>query len=82
MNGEGIFCENFLSSRGSWTACQKVWCGPCYMPLDNREFPVAKALDEGGIKTECTEDRDQYMKGRNGDNLVTPFQFDCVILEI
>lgn len=53
-----------------------MWCGPCYVPLDNGEFPVAKPLDEGGMKIDCPEDRERFMRGRNGDNLVTPFQCD------
>lgn len=74
MSGEGVLCRNYLSSRGDWTAFQKVWCSPCYKPLDNGEFPAAKALDEGGMDTDCAEDQDCFRRGSNGDNLAMHFQ--------
>lgn len=70
--GRGIVQK--LSSWGDWTACQKVWCSPCYKPLDNGEFPAAKALDEGGMVTDCAEDLDCFRRGSNGDNLAMHFQ--------
>lgn len=57
-------------------ACQKVWCGPCYVPLDDNEFPIAKPLDEEGVDVSDTSDERRYVMGRDGDNLITPFQCD------
>lgn len=37
---------------------------------------MAKPQDEGGEEIEDLEDKDRFMQGRNGDNLVTPFQCD------
>ncbi len=58
------------------TPCMKVWCGPCYTPLDDGEFPVAKPVDEDGLVIEEGEDDHRFMMGRDGDNLITPFQCD------
>ncbi len=37
---------------------------------------MAKPQDEGGEEIEDEEDKSRFMQGRNGDNLVTPFQCD------
>jgi hypothetical protein len=52
------------------------WCGRCYVPLDSSEFPIAKPRDEDGEEVYDEEDADRYIVGRDGDNLVTPFQCD------
>jgi hypothetical protein len=76
LNGGGIFCANFSSKQGDWMPCQKVWCGPCYVPLDDKEFPIAKPMDEDGVEVVDPEDKKRYVVGHAGDNLVTPFQCD------
>jgi hypothetical protein len=53
-----------------------VWCGTCYTPLDNNEFPIARPVNEDGLITEEITDSKRYCEARNGDNLVTPFQED------
>jgi hypothetical protein len=53
-----------------------VWCGPCYTLLDKGEFPVAKPVDEDGIFIRVSEDVLRFLRGRNGDNLITTFQCD------
>jgi hypothetical protein len=73
---EQEFCTNFSSKCGIWSHCQKVRCGPCYTPLDNNEFPVALPEDEDGVVMEDTKDEGRFLKGCNGDILVTPFQCD------
>jgi hypothetical protein len=76
VDGAGVFCANYSSSRGTWNPCKRVWCGPCYIPLDNKEFPVARAVDEDGMEMEDPRDEFRFMQARNGDNLITPFQCD------
>jgi len=74
--GAGVFCGNFSSARGPWKECQKAWCGKCYTPLDDNEFPIAKPVDEDGVDVSGIEDANRFLYARNGDNLVTPFQCD------
>jgi hypothetical protein len=74
MDGVGLFCSNFSSNRGPWSPCNQVWCGTCYVPLDNNEFQVAKPLVEGGVVTLEEVDQHRFLRGRDGDHLVTPFQ--------
>jgi hypothetical protein len=76
FDGAGLFCGNFSSRRGVWTECHQVWCGKCYKPLDNNEFPIARPRDEEGNEVLAEEDRERFIVARNGDNLVTPFQCD------
>lgn len=76
IDGAGVFCGNFSSKQGLWKECRQVWCGPCYVPLDNGEFPIAKPIDEEGVEVQDSDDKSRYVQGRNGDNLVTPFQCD------
>jgi len=75
LDGGGIFFANFSSKR-YWIAYQKVWCGHCYVPLDVNEFPIAKLVDEDGVVMSTLEDARRYVVGRDGDNMVTPFQCD------
>jgi hypothetical protein len=53
-----------------------VWCGVCYKPLDNGEFPVAKPTDEDGVVVLDAGDELRFMEARDGDFLLTPFQCD------
>jgi hypothetical protein len=53
-----------------------VRCGECYTPLDSNEFSIAKPLNEDGLEVEDPSDSKRYCEGRNGDNLITPFQGD------
>lgn len=54
----------------------QAWCGSCYTPLDNGEFPIAKPIDEGGFEVNESDDDLRFLRARDGDNLVTPFQCD------
>ena len=56
--------------------CQQVWCGSCYRPLDNHEFPIARPMDEDGNICVVEEDKDRFVVAHKVDNLVTPFQCD------
>lgn len=74
-----LFCANFAHSRECWPTCNQVWCGECYSlhPLDrfSRHVPA----DESGFDWRPQEDLLHYTHGRNGDNLVTPFQCNLCI---
>jgi len=76
LDGGGIFCANFSKKQGDWIACQKVWCGHCYVPLDDNGFPIAKPVDEDGVVVSTLEDVRRYVVGQGGDHLVTPYQCD------
>jgi hypothetical protein len=77
--GGGYFAENspILQQTGELECLPgKVWCGQCYIPLDEGEFPIAKPQDKEGIEMVEEEDERRYVEGRDGDNLVTSFQCD------
>lgn len=46
------------------------------MALDKNEFPIALPTDEDGVVTKDPKELKRYLFGRNGDNLITPFQCD------
>jgi hypothetical protein len=75
-DGGGVFCGNFSCRRGPWSPCRQAWCGKCYTPLDDGEFPIALPMDEEGVTVRDPEDENSFLQARNGDNLVTPFQCD------
>jgi hypothetical protein len=62
--------------RGPWKPCLQVWCGPCYIPLDNAEFPIALPTNEDGLVNEEEKGSKRYLEARSGDNLCSPFQCD------
>ncbi len=55
--GQAIL-RQLSSRRGNWNPCTQVWCGACYIPLDNGKFPVAKLMDEGGFEIMESSDED------------------------
>ncbi len=76
LDGAGLFCANFSCKRGNWNPCLQVWCGPCYLPIDHNEFPIAVPTNEDGFINEEDQSNSRYKVARNGDNLLTPFQCD------
>ncbi len=52
--------------------------GRCYSTTtDDGEFPIAKLQDElGEFMVQDSEDTQRFLVGRDGDNLLTPFQCD------
>ena len=64
----GLFGGNFSSRRGIWKECEQVWCGSCYMPLDNHELPIARPMDKDGNICVVEEDKDRFVVARKGDN--------------
>jgi len=76
-NWGGIFCANFSSKRGTWPECRRAWHRRCYVATDNGEFPIACPQDETGEFMILDEDdKKRFLKARDGDNLLTPFQCD------
>jgi hypothetical protein len=71
-----LFCVNYSFKQGPWKPCLQVWCGPCYTPIDNNEFPIALPTNEDGLVNEEEKWSKRYLEARNGDNLCTPFQCD------
>jgi hypothetical protein len=60
-----------------WNPCRAAWCGSCYTPLPQDRYPVRQVLEEDGtIVIQRLRDAGRFMKGRNGDHLVCPFQCD------
>jgi hypothetical protein len=55
---------------------------PCYVPVDNHEFPITLPVNKDGIVNEEEKTSKRYYEARNGDNLLTPFQCDTCHLEI
>ena len=74
LDGGGLFCVNYSSRRNHWKPCLQVWCGPCYTPIDNHEFPIVLPANEDGFINEEEKTSKHYCEARNGDNLLTPFQ--------
>ena len=74
--GRGLFCQNFIYQRGVWPACHKAWCGKCYVDNGEIDFHIAKPENEEGIVWEKSSVKHQYLTGRNGDMLMSPFQCD------
>jgi hypothetical protein len=74
LDGGGLFCVNYSSKQNHWKPCLQVWCGPCYTPIDNHEFPIALPVNEDGVINEEEKSSKRYCEARNGDNLSTPFQ--------
>jgi hypothetical protein len=75
-NGEGVFCASFLFRREGWTSCLKVWCGECYNVPSTSPFLVKKVADDKGFDQTLGGDEKRFKVGRNGDNLMCPFQCD------
>lgn len=79
-HGTGIFCGNFLRSRGRFRPCLAAWCGDCYMEHPQDPFPVQRSLvDEEEEEDLVTEDRtgERFRHGRNGDHIMgIPFECD------
>jgi hypothetical protein len=53
-----------------------VWCGECYGPLGNKPFPRQCPVDDDGVDQTQVGDELRYLQGRNGDQLLVPFQCD------
>ena len=79
-HGAGIFCGNFLRSRGPFPPCLAVWCGGCYQQHPQDPFPVQKAgAGEDEEEDLVTEENlaNRFRHGRNGDHLMgVPFECD------
>jgi len=76
---QGLFCSNFASSRGCWTACNSVWCGECYTPPTEITFYHYQPTDETGFCWLPDKDEQRHKCARDGDHLLTPFQCDLCV---
>lgn len=76
-NGVGLFCSNFLMSRGSFHPCGNAWCGECYTSFPTDPFPQQSLPEEEeGIESDPAE-VGAYQRARNGDHLMgVPFECD------
>ena len=90
----GIFCANFSSKRGNYLPCFQAWCGSCYTSDPSVTFQVhslfadIKANESEKARLETTwgdrhRRKDEYLVGRNGDDLLIPFECDtCVFRKL
>ena len=75
-NLNGLFCQNFNSKRGDWPACHRVWCGRCYEDTRDVEFHISLPENDNGVVWEKKANHNQYLTGRDGVMLISPFQCD------
>jgi hypothetical protein len=52
LDGGGLFHAKYSSKKNHWKARLQVWCGPCYVPVDNHEFPITLPVNKDGIVNE------------------------------
>jgi hypothetical protein len=62
--------------RGGFAPCEGAWCGPCYIPLGIRDFPVRQKLDDDGEILEEADEATRFNVARAGDHMMVPFQCD------
>ena len=76
-NGVGLFCSNFLMSKGSFPPCANAWCGSCYRSFPTDPFPQqGLPEEEEGIVSDPHEEG-MFQQGRDGDHLMgVPFECD------
>ena len=76
-NGLGVFCANFLTSKGGFLPCANVWCGECYKTAPDDPFPVQETIEEDLDLELDPVDETMYRRARNGDHLMgVPFECD------
>jgi hypothetical protein len=71
-----LCCANASHARGGWPKCSGYWCHGCYRLEDDKYFPIRRPTDEDGYVVIVPRDRDRFMFGRAGDQLLTTFQCD------
>jgi hypothetical protein len=73
--GHGICCANFSSPRGSWNQCRGAWCADHCAPTTWDKHPLKESLEENGmVVIHCLRDKNNFLRARNGDCLMVPFQ--------
>ena len=75
----GLFCANYLSSRGGWPPCNSVWCGECYTPHPLDRFHRHEVTDASGFAWAHPRDETRFRVARAGDHLLSPFQCDTCV---
>jgi hypothetical protein len=76
QSADGIFCANYFAMCSSFAPCEGAWCGPCYIPLGIRDFPVRQKLDDDGEVLEEADEATRFMVARAGDHMMVPFHCD------
>eukprot|EP00985_Skeletonema_marinoi_P016836 scaffold9108_cov94-Skeletonema_marinoi.AAC.4 len=81
IDGRGIFCANFFTSKGDFPPCGAAYCGECYQDYEGDPFPVQRTLDDEEIGEESgfevdEESKRRFLHGRNGDH-VMGVRFEC-----
>jgi hypothetical protein len=72
---QGVFCANYWAKRGHWERCNGIWCGGCFEPAGDDEFPMRIPLDDGGQPIFLdAKDEGRFVVARGGDHLFTRFQ--------
>jgi hypothetical protein len=87
---QGIFCANFSSKYGPWSACRNAWCGKCYTLENDLGFHIAEkpenypdpehevAMDAKWRRNQKAR-KDLYLVDRRGDHLMISFECDLFI---
>ena len=75
-NPKGIFCANFVHSRGPWPPCHQAWCGKCYKASVDYNFHIDLPENDFGNVHRKKKDEKHFLVGHNGDHLIQPFQCD------
>ena len=80
---EGIFCANFYYRLGNFQPCRKMWCGDCYISATHPNFPIVTKREENDRLENAWkpvhQNRETYLRGRNGDHTLVPFECDLYI---
>jgi hypothetical protein len=78
-----LFCANFGSCLGPWTACRQAWCPECYRYESTIEYRIIQPQDIDGEVWHVKEsDADRFLHARRGDNFSVPFQCDTCVFRI
>eukprot|EP00985_Skeletonema_marinoi_P034223 scaffold43478_cov153-Skeletonema_marinoi.AAC.1 len=65
INGHGIFCANFFTSKGGFPRCRAAYCGECYKDYEDSPFPVQRTVDDDEDGEEMGFEVDDEAKKRN-----------------
>jgi hypothetical protein len=87
---QGIFCANFSSKCGPWSACRSAWCGKCYTSENELGFHITEnpenypdlehelAMDAKWQRKQKTR-KELYLVARRGYHLMILFECDLFI---
>ena len=93
----GLFCLNYSRSVKGFNPCHQAWCGNCYTSREYDKFHVAHLTNHlcaitkpGEIEIQAVNPwikthrkSDDFLKGRDGDTLLVPFECDsCIFIKL